>query len=492
MVRCGPRCMLCRMHYTDYFYEDAKFWRDHDIGKKLDRSEEWKQQLLAFDVMFQPYARALFWTLWRDEISELKEVQTQHGADMGPDVSLPAAYKEQLEAVGALASMWLDRIVKCMQQEHDTIAGKEWERSFMEKNAKLYRSDRLKWCLYTLSEKRRRLPISVPLSQLDQHLQAHPSDYKTIEPSMLDWAEEAGAISKILAMLALHRPAVQPFDPKNPEPGRGRSDYVTDRWDDRPWMQFQKHVMGDAEFSDEVDKLFGALLKDLTRLKPASSPKDQEWLATDHASRGYQSRLWEVYIELHEKKLQSLKAKIGRKPELAQRDIDLMLSPLRQSSPSEVLASIEDRRASIQSKISDGRKKSVAESAVSDASLSLSHHSGEEKGTTGAKLAIREKQKEKTRGEDDAVRSGPEEPEVPQPAQATSTIAVSQSTYDFLGNLFDPSDQSHGQTSSAPWKTLASKPTTLVAPSSTSRASTASEWLSISSMAKPRSWRSLS
>ena len=34
--------MLCRMHYTDYFYEDTKFWRDHDIGKQLVRTEEWK------------------------------------------------------------------------------------------------------------------------------------------------------------------------------------------------------------------------------------------------------------------------------------------------------------------------------------------------------------------------------------------------------------------------------------------------------------------
>ena len=82
---------------------------------------------------------------------------------------------------------------------------------------------------------------------------------------MLDWTEEAGAISKILAMLALRRPAVQPFHPKNPEPGVGLDNYKTDRWDDRPWMQFQKHVMGDAAFNDEVDKLFGAMLKDLTR-----------------------------------------------------------------------------------------------------------------------------------------------------------------------------------------------------------------------------------
>ena len=172
--------------------------------------------------------------------------------------------------------MWLDKIVKCMQQEHDRMAGKEWERSFMKKNAKLYLTDRLKWCLYTLSEKRRRLPISVVLSQLDQHLQAHPGDYKNIDPAMLDWTEEAGAISKTLAMLALRRPAVQPFHPKNPEPGVGLDNCKTDRWDDRPWMQFQKHVMGDAAFNDEVDKLFGARLKDLTRIKPASGPKDEE------------------------------------------------------------------------------------------------------------------------------------------------------------------------------------------------------------------------
>ena len=118
-----------------------------------------------------------------------------------------------------------------------------------------------------------------------------------------------------------------------------------------------------------------------------------------------------------------------------------MLSPLRQSPPSEVLASIEYRRASIQSKISG--KKSVAESVLSDASSSLSHHSGEEKGTPGSKLAIREKvKKEKTHGEADPARSEPEQPEAPVPAPAPApvppVIPVSQSTYSFLTNLSDP------------------------------------------------------